>query len=221
MNPAWIILLLIIAWFLGMLGLGVKQWLAPTTNSQIIVSTPQNNQVIKVTNTAPIQATTTSSTSAYIPWWTPIIQAKEQTLLEKAHKFAYEQGITSYSNISDFKPQEPLSREWAAKMFTQFAKLIYGDNYFKIMKSDSECSFIDKAWIEKQFYRDILEACSLGFMWWTDGHFAPKIQLTHEQANIILSRITQLPVSTGSSMPITRGWLIETMLDQYLLRKSK
>jgi hypothetical protein len=112
MNPAGIILLLIIAWFLGMLGLGVKQWLTPATNSQIIVSSPTNNQVIKVTNTTPVQATTTSSTSAYIPWWAPIVQVKEQTLLEKAHKFAYEQGITSYSSISDFKPQEPLSREW-------------------------------------------------------------------------------------------------------------
>lgn len=203
-----------------MLGLGVKQWLTSTTNSQIIVSAPQNNQVIKITNTAPVQATTTSSASAYTPWTTNT-QTKEQTLLEKAHKFAYEQGITSYSNISDFKPQEPLSREWAAKMFTQFAKLIYGDNYFKVMKADYDCSFIDKSWIEKQFYRDVLEACSLGFMWWTDGYFAPKIQLTHEQANIILSRITQLPVSTGSSMLITRWWLIETMLDQYLLRKSK
>jgi len=204
-----------------MLGLGVKQWLTPTTNSQIIVSAPQNNQVIKVTNTAPVQASPSSNTWTYIPWWAPSAQIKEPTLLEKAHKFAFEQGITSYSSISDFKPQEPLSREWAAKMFTQFAKLIYGDNYFKNMKADAECSFIDKSWIEKQFYRDVLEACSLGFMWWTDGYFAPKIQLTHEQANIILSRITQLPVSTWSSILITRWWLIETMLDQFVLRKSK
>lgn len=53
-----------------MLGLGVKQGLTPMTNNQIIVSTPQNNQSIKVTNTAPVQVSpsvVTGEATSYAP----------------------------------------------------------------------------------------------------------------------------------------------------------
>lgn len=213
MNFHQILLLLIIAWCLAMLWLGIKQGL-DIPNSAIIV---QPNTVIKVTNSGMTQPTPSAWT--YVPWSTT--STKEPTLLEKAHKFAFEQGITSINTMSDFKPQEPLSREWAAKMFTQFAKLIYQENYFNNIKPSTQCRFIDKDSIDKQFFWDVLEACAQGFMEWTDSYFAPKTQLSHQQANIILSRITQLETSSWSTLAITRWWLIELMLDQYTLWKTK
>lgn len=213
MNFHQILLLIIIAWCLAMLGLGVKQGL-DTSYSTIVV---QGNNPIQVTSTT-VQVA--SNTWVYVPWGTPQL-AKEATLLGKAHEFALEQGITSLNNINDFKPQEQLSREGAAKMFTQFAKLVYQENYFNNMKVGAQCKFIDKENIDKQFFWDVMEACALGFMEWTDGYFAPKSQLNHQQANTILARITQLQPNSGSTLAITRWWLIELMLDQYTLWKTK
>lgn len=212
MNFHQILLLIIIAWCLGMLGLGVKQGLNSSPSTIVVQATNPT----KVTSTT---AQTSPSTWTYVPWSTA--STKEPTLLEKAHTFAFEQGITSLNNISDFKPQEPLSREWAAKMFTQFAKLIYQENYFNNIKPGTQCRFVDKDSIDKQFFWDVMEACALGFMGWTDTYFAPKTQLSHQQANIILSRITQLETNSWSTLAITRWWLIELMLDQYTLWKTK
>lgn len=211
MNPAQILLLLIIAWCVGFLWLGIKQGIS-TTHAPIIV---QATNVVEPTIPVP-QTNINNTDEVYIPW-----ETKTPTLLEKTHTFAFQNGITSYANMNDFKAQEPLSREWAAKMFTQFAKLIYKENYFKQLQWDSNCLFQDKDAIEKSLYRDVIEACSMGFMKAVDGYFAPKTRLSHNQANIILARITQLDISTGSNLPITRWGLIESMLDHYMLWINK
>jgi hypothetical protein len=46
-------------------------------------------------------------------------------------------------------------------MFTQFAKLIYKENYFNNIIPGAECDFVDKNGIDKQFYRDVIESCAM------------------------------------------------------------
>ena len=223
MNFHQTVLLVIIAACVGMLARGVNNWLknSPTiiaSSTGVIRTNPApsnpvayNPDVIKVN-----PDTTTVNTAGPEA---PI--AKELTLLEKAHKFAYNGGITSFSTLEGFQPEEPLSREGAAKMFTQFAKLIDQEQYFKRVNSNVNCYFQDKSDITPTFFRDAVEACYTDIMAWDNGYFMPKLQLTHQQANIIIGRITGLDISTWSILPVSRGGLIEMMLDAYALKQAQ
>lgn len=221
MNFHQLLLLGIIILCLGFLGLWIKQGV---TTQPIVVNTSSSSQTIKVVPTAPVQATPPIDTwsNQTIDTYKPQPQSlpKEPTLLQKAHTFAYENGITSLATIDWFKPQEPLSRESAARMFTQFGRVVHGESYFRFLNTSWSCEFKDKADITRGFYRDVVEACYMGYMGWTEGVFAPRSWLNHAQAATIIARITWIPVSTGSQLPITRWWLIEMMLDQYLLQKT-
>jgi hypothetical protein len=201
-----------------MLGLGIKNGVQ---NKPIIVTAPTQQQANPGMQNSQINNPSTATGSATgQAIYNPNAIIKEPTLLEKAYKFAYDGWITTTIGIEAFKPQEPLSREWAARMFTQYAKLIDQEDYFKRVNSFVNCNFIDKSDIAKQFFWDAVEACYVQIMGWDNGYFMPKLQLTHQQANIIISKITWLPVQTGSSLPITRWWLIEMMLDSYILKKG-
>lgn len=227
MNFHQLLLLIIIITCLGFLWLWIKQGL--DVHPSITTSSIQENKVIA---TAPVPApwwvtiqswVDTTHDIAYKPGeWSvlPSSHPKESTLLEKAHQFAYSNGITSLATIDWFKPQEPLSRESAARMFTQYGKVIHGDTYFHDLNISGSCEFIDKAQITRGFYRDVIEACYMWYMEGVDGFFAPRSRLNHAQAATIIARITGKQTATWSQLPITRWWLIEMMFDQYIVTKS-
>lgn len=206
------ILLSIIWACLVMLGLGVKQGL----NKNLIVVDSTASPTISTKHITDNQNNlNTSGQSVYHP-----TIYKEPTLLEKAHQFAYDEGITSTPTLDKFQPEEPLTRESAAKMFIQYAKLIDNEEYFRRVNSYAYCVFTDKDNFHKQFVRDAIEACYTNIMVWENGYFMPKLPLTHQQANNIINKIHWLPNGSGLSLPITRGELIVTMFNNYLLKKG-
>jgi hypothetical protein len=228
MNFHQILLLIVIITCLGLLWLWIKQGL----DTYPLIASPSSIQGAKVIPTAPVQAPSTLSNDSwthiasanviYKPgeWTQPLSLPKEPTLLEKAHQFAYQHGITSIATIDWFKPQEPLSRESAARMFTQYGKVIHGEKYFRNLNTSWSCEFIDKEQITRWFYRDVIEACYMWYMEGVEWFFAPRSRLNHAQAATIIARITWKQISTWSQLPLTRWWLIEMMLDQYVLIKS-
>ncbi|HMY80698.1 MAG TPA: hypothetical protein PK048_02535 [Candidatus Absconditabacterales bacterium] len=219
------VLLIIMVFGLGLLGWGIKQG---TTNPPIVASnTHSNNAIIKVMPTAPAQAPSSDykggdsgTHNAYQPGQQQVSISSEPTLLDKAHAFAYQAHITSFTNLKEFKPQEPLSREAAAKMMVWFARYIDQEGYFLRIMTGNNCVFKDKSDIGKEFFREVVEACYMGIMGGENGYFMPRMHLSHDQANKLISRITGLPATTGSQLAITRGGLIESMLDQYVLLKK-
>ena len=222
MNFHQTVLLVIIAGCVGMLARGINNGLkaspAIVSSTDVIATNPApSNQVVYSPDVIKVNPNTATVNTAGPS--APV--EKDLTLLEKAHKFAYNGGITSFSTLESFQPQEPLSREGAAKMFTQYAKLIDQEQYFKRVDTTQNCNFEDKSTINPLFFRDTVEACYTNIMGGEKGYFMPQLQLTHAQANIIISRITGLPNSTGSELPISRGGLIEMMLDSYVLKKAQ
>lgn len=224
MNFHQTVLLVIIAGCVGMLTRGINNGLKntpaviSTSSTDVIATNPTpSNQVVYSPDVIKVnQDTATVNTAG------PIAAVeKDLTLLEKAHKFAFNGGITSYPTLDSFQPEEPLSREGASKMFTQYAKLIDQEQYYKRVDSTQNCNFEDKDAINPLFFRDAVEACYTNIMGGEKGYFMPKLQLTHAQANVIISRITGLPNSTGSEIPVSRGGLIEMMLDSYALKKAQ
>jgi Kazal-type serine protease inhibitor domain len=51
-------------------------------------------------------------------------ECKVGTELEQALKFAYQFGITKYTNLNDFKSESAVTREQISKMILQFAKAV-------------------------------------------------------------------------------------------------
>lgn len=201
MNFSQTVLLVIIAWCLAMLGLWIKSGM-------------QTTPILVQANTSLATGSNGTGASAI---YNPVANKPEPTLLEKAHQFAYKNGITSFATIEWFQPQEALSREWATKMFIQFAKLIYGEGYFRHVNTFAKCDFKDKQDISKDLFQDVLEACYIGIINGEEGYFMPKSPLTHEQGNRIISKISWQESGTGSSLAITRWGLIELMFDRYTL----
>ena len=96
-------------------------------------------------------------------------------------------GLTSAKEIAGYAPFDPLTREQAAKMFTQFAKALH----FSALSGSVSCSFSDLAKADATLKASIQEACSLGLMQGNKGAFEPKAGMTKAQFITMLIRLTE------------------------------
>ena len=72
-----------------------------------------------------------------------------------------EYGLTNASDISTYNPFEYLTREQAAKMLVQFAKI---ENFKAISGTNNSCEFKDVKYANGGLSTSIQQACQLGLM---------------------------------------------------------
>jgi hypothetical protein len=106
------------------------------------------------------------------------------SLLDNAITWAYTKKLTIYIDSSDFKPDNSIRRDEAAKFFVNFAKLseiTYRDGTL--------CQFSDlnKAWPDLKDV--IVKSCAFGFFKGTNNMFNPTGNLTNAEAIAVLIRI--------------------------------
>ena len=107
--------------------------------------------------------------------------------LQDAIQRGYENGLTSFSTSSTFRPYDTLRRDEAAKFFMQFARLqntTMDPNLY-----NPSCNFYDinKSWSDLKTY--VQNACSYGFLKGNNGYVLPDTMLTNAQAVTIVVRI--------------------------------
>ena len=110
----------------------------------------------------------------------------QAALVDDAVSWAYTNNLTIHKTSKDFKVDQNIRRDEAAKFFVNFAKLV-GKNIY--VKTDSECKFsdIDQSWSDLK--NVVVEACKLWIFQWSKGKFNPSGFLTQEQAVAVLIRI--------------------------------
>ena len=106
--------------------------------------------------------------------------------LDVAIGWLYGNGLTTKSTIPEFKPDQWLRRDEAAKFFVQFAHVIWKNDY---IKTDSQCSFSDsnQAWSDLKDF--VTQSCKLGLFQGNKGKFSPKTLISNAQAVAVLMRL--------------------------------
>ncbi len=99
----------------------------------------------------------------------------------------YNMWLTSKSTLSDFLPNDYLTREQASKFFVEFAKRV---KWTQNNDTSKKVSFTDIGNADKTLKSYIIEANQMWIINWYKGIFLPFNKLTKAQALAMLIRIT-------------------------------
>ena len=121
--------------------------------------------------------------------WTIVPPATAITIspeeLNTAVSWMYNAGLTSKATVTDFLPNDTMTREQASKFFSVFAEKVFG----KIWNDNVACIFSDIGKSDPTLSSNITSSCKLGIFKWYNWNFSPKDKLTNAQAITVLMRI--------------------------------
>lgn len=107
-------------------------------------------------------------------------------LLDDAVAWLHENGLTMFSNTTDYRPDNYIRRDEAAKFFVNYVKLMGSTEY---TKDDSECKFSDISQSHSDLQNIVIESCKLWLFQWSSGKFLPRNGITNAQAITVLVRL--------------------------------
>ncbi len=108
------------------------------------------------------------------------------TQLNKAISWMNNNGLTKFTNATDFMATNSLRRDEATKFFVQYATEIL---WLTPDTSKTSCNFSDLSKARPDLKDLIKESCQLGLFQWTNGRFMPTQSLTNAQAITVLIRM--------------------------------
>ena len=108
-------------------------------------------------------------------------------ITEAMHRMK-EYGLTNASDISTYNPFEYLTREQAAKMLVQFAKI---ENFKAISGTNNSCEFKDVKYANGGLATSIQQACQLGLMQGNNWLFSPGQTLAKSEFITLLIRLAE------------------------------
>lgn len=121
-------------------------------------------------------------------WWTEF---------DLALAWMYANGLTKYSNATDYRPQDSILREEAAKIFAN----AYIKFWYSQLVKNNNCSFEDSNTINPELTNYILNVCSRDIMKWMNNNFMPQNNLTKAQIITILIRMFEQKLSNENQNP--------------------
>lgn len=107
-------------------------------------------------------------------------------VLDDAVSWLHDNGLTMFSNTTDYKPNNYIRRDEAAKFFVNYAKLLGIADY---TKDDSQCKFSDISQSHSDLQNIVIESCKLWLFQWSSGKFLPRNGITNGQAITVLIRL--------------------------------
>lgn len=151
------------------------------------------------------------------------------TEFEKALAWMYANGLTKYDNATEYRPDDSLLREEAAKIIGQaFVSL----GYAQTVKNTS-CTFHDIQTVDPSLSWYVTNACKRWlFKGTTEGNFIPKEQLSRPQSMAVLVRMFEGDISNENLTPRRSEYYIKgqalgltnlnnkTLFDSYITRKE-
>ncbi len=180
---------------------------AETGDFQIVIDPVTH--VITVTNsgsTTSGSVTNSDDGTWSITTWTTnstteVVSTTTGTEFEQALAWMYANGLTKYDNETDYRPEDGLLREEAAKIIWQAFTVL---GYTQETKNTS-CTFSDANEIDPTLRSFVTNTCKRGiFKWTTDGTFLPRQELTRPQTMALLVRIFEGKISNEKRTP--RWW---------------
>jgi hypothetical protein len=113
------------------------------------------------------------------------INLTNAAILQDAIQWGYDQGLTRYSNSTDFRAYDTLRRDEAAKFFVEFARLNGNMNY----AYGNSCSFYDLNASRSDLKTYVTDACSYGFLKGNGNYIFPSQNLTNAQTITVVVRM--------------------------------
>lgn len=133
----------------------------------------------KAETSEPLKAPETSN-----PLTMELTQGSE---LEKAIYRMYQNGLTKYEKLSDYRPEDPLLREEAAKIIGQAYDILW----FSKESKNTDCNFSDRETFNPTLALYITKTCSYGVFKGSHGRFLAQDPLTKAEALTVLIRILE------------------------------
>lgn len=148
------------------------------------------------TNWTNITTGTVTNTGTIIATTTPITYTG--TEFQQSLAWMYANGLTKYNNETEYRPEDGLSREEAAKIIGQaYIKLGYNQD-----TKNTSCGFADSSQVDPTLANFVVDTCKRGiFKGTTDNKFLPTEKLTRPQAMALLVRVFEGKVSNESRTP--------------------
>lgn len=206
------------------------------TGDTVPAPTPTPTPV--VTGTTVMTAAVTTAVVAPVPTATPVMTAATASVTTAAvvttptspvitwsmnysQEFAdalawmYKNGLTKYSNPSEYRPKDFLTREEASKIVGQSYAVLWFPQWTK----QSDCTFSDANMFDPSLATFIANVCQRWLFKWSNGKFMPQDPLTNPQTIAVLVRMFEGKLSDETKRPwrndyYQKGkiiWLIDTV----------
>lgn len=119
------------------------------------------------------------------------------TELERAISRMYANGLTKYDTLSGYRPQDPVSRQEAAKIIAQAYRVLG----YPQTEKNTACTFSDAASFDPTLTSFILESCKWGIFKGSNGAFLGLKTLSKAETLTVLMRIFEGNLSNESLTP--------------------
>ena len=90
--------------------------------------------------------------------------------------------LTKYSQVDEFRPQDPITRGEASKFVTHYAWLAW------LAKWGSACEFEDAQGYDATLIPYLKKSCQYGLFKWSQKKFMPNVSITEAQALAVVVR---------------------------------
>ena len=145
-------------------------------------------------NTTSTTGNATNPTSTVTTGWTStntnqtLTSVVSDPALQEAIYWMYDNGITRYDSVENYRPFDSITRQEAAKIFTLFRNTIIQGTPDS---AGANCVFTDMDLADPTLVSYITDACKLQILKWSNGLFNPLAILTKPQAVAILVRMLE------------------------------
>jgi hypothetical protein len=119
--------------------------------------------------------------------WCNVIEVYDKTTNNWVIKLLNRRWITLHKTREEFKPNNSIRRDEAAKMIV--TAIQYAKSWSKLIWNNKNCKFddIDEAWSDLQ--RSVRKSCKLWIFNWSNNLFRPKDTITNGQLLTVIWRI--------------------------------
>lgn len=117
-----------------------------------------------------------------------LIEFSQAAVLDEAVTWMNENDLTIFKTVTDYKPNNYIRRDEAAKLFVKFAKIRNKTTY---VKTAEECKFSDLNDAHADLKDIVVESCRLGIFQWTNGEFVPKWLVNNKEMLISIVKIIE------------------------------
>ena len=151
-------------------------------------NSPENQITENETEQETITNNTTTAADNSISW------LKE---LEDAHAWMYNNWLTIYDNLNDYRPNDNLTREEAAKIVGKAYEVLG----YTQKDDQKDCSFLDITDVDQNLQQYVINSCANGLFKWRNNRFHPTESLTKAQTLAVLIRMFEGKISNQSQDP--------------------
>ena len=129
-------------------------------------------------------------------WW---IDPSTDPELAEAIYWMYDNWLTIYSTVSDFKPFDVFTREWWAKIFDKFSDMLWlwtNGDYLP-----NECNFTDISGLTEESQQHIVNVCKKWLIKWSNWKYNPYENMNKSTFIVALIRMFEWKTLDETTTP--------------------